>query len=131
MMYLEEIERFKQKLRYPCIKLPVLLVLMEDGAVGHPGHLAVEIVGLKQEEESATNHPPLMEGHFVEDLLMKKQDVTWTMNDVDRTQCAQWKTTRRCAIASRASRAPRPTANQSVSRTAIVQATRPVSGKSM
>ena len=75
MMYLEEIERFKQKLRYPCIKLPVLLVLMEDGAVGHPGHLAVEIVALKQEEESATNHGPLMEGHFVEDLLMKKQDV--------------------------------------------------------
>ena len=48
---------------------------MEDGAVGHPGHLAVEIVGLKQEEESATNHGPLMEGHFVEDLPMKKQDV--------------------------------------------------------
>ena len=51
---------------------------MEDGAVGHPGLLAVQIVekGLKQEQESATNHRPLMEGHFVEDLLMKKQDVT-------------------------------------------------------
>ena len=30
--------------------------------------------GLKQEQESATNHRPLMEGHFVEDLLMKKQN---------------------------------------------------------
>ena len=107
------------------------LQLMEDGAFGHPGHLAMLYVEmeLKQEAESAINRPPLMEGHFVEDLLMKKQDVTWTMNDVDRTQCAQWKTTRRCAIASRASWAPRPTADQSAPRTAIVQATRPVSGK--
>ena len=58
--------------------LLILLQLMEDGAVGHPGLLAVQIVekGLKQEQESATNHRPLMEGHFVEDLLMKKQDVT-------------------------------------------------------
>ena len=107
--------------------------LMEDGAFGHPGHLAMLYVEmeLKQEAESAINRPPLMEGHFVEDLLMKKQDVTWTMNDVDRTQCAQWKTTRRCAIASRASWAPRPTADQSAPRTAIAPATRPVSGKSM
>ena len=50
---------------------------MEDGAFGHPGHLAMLYVEmeLKQEAESAINRPPLMEGHFVEDLLMKKQDV--------------------------------------------------------
>ena len=50
-------------------------------------------------------------------------------NNVDRTQAARWKTTRQCAIASRASRAPLLSASQSAPRTAIVPATRPVSGK--
>ena len=51
---------------------------MEVGANGHPGLLAVQIVekGLKQEEESAINHPPLMEGLTVKELLMKQKDVT-------------------------------------------------------
>ena len=42
MMYLEEIERFKQKWRYLCIKL--LVQLLENGVPGHPGHLAMLIV---------------------------------------------------------------------------------------
>ena len=69
-----------RKQQYATCSLVLLIPfqLMEDGAFGDPGLLAVLIVEkeLKQEEESATNHPPLMEGHFVEDLLMKKQDVT-------------------------------------------------------
>ena len=52
--------------------------LMEDGAFGDPGHLAMLTVveELKQEEESAINHLLLMEELSVEEILLKQKHVT-------------------------------------------------------
>ena len=53
------------------------LQLMEDGAFGHHGQLAMLIVveELRQEEESATDHSQQMEGRIVTVILMKQQHV--------------------------------------------------------
>ena len=53
------------------------LQLMEDGAFGHHGQLAMLIVveELRQEEESATDHSQQMEGRIATVILMKQQHV--------------------------------------------------------
>ena len=54
---------------------------MENGVLGHPGLLAMLTVEaeLKQEEESAIDRFPLMEGTIVTVILMKQQHVTCSL----------------------------------------------------
>ena len=54
---------------------------MENGVPGHPGLLAMLTVEaeLKQEEESAIDRSPLMEGTIVTVILMKQQHVTCSL----------------------------------------------------
>ena len=54
---------------------------MENGVPGHPGLLAMLTVEaeLKQEEESAIDRFPLMEGIIVTVILMKQKYVTCSL----------------------------------------------------
>ena len=68
----------KQQYVICSLVLIIHLQLMEDGAFGHPGLLAMLTAekGQKQEEEIAINHHHLMEELSVLDFQLKQQDVT-------------------------------------------------------